>query len=116
MSGCATRTASPRPLFGPDPNGQKAGQENQSGGGAGDPDATRDGRPHVVVHQHERTTVGAAATGGESSRMNVTAAGDDDDVIEDHVPDNDGPRDPQRPGEANLGPRLHMTNYRMPLG
>src|SRR5262245_32626654 len=101
MSGCVTRTTSPRPSFQPEMNGGQTGDQDQAGGSARDPDAAPDGRPHVVVHQHERSAVGTGAPGSTPRRVDVLAAGDDDDVIEDHVPDNDGPRDPQGPGESN---------------
>src|SRR5262245_40065572 len=112
MSGCVTRTTSPRPSFQREMNGGQTGDQNQACGSARDPDAAPFGRAHVVVRQHERSAVGTGAAGGTPRRVDVLAAGDDDDVIEDHVPDNDSPRDPQRPGEANLGPRPHTSNYR----
>src|SRR5215475_6734082 len=108
MSGCATRRASPRPFLS-ETDGEQAAQQNRAGGGAGDPRAARDGRPHEVVHQHQRTAIETETATGETGRVNVVPAGDNDHVIEDHVPDNDGPRDPQRPRKANRGPRLHAS-------
>jgi len=90
-------------------DGEKSRQQDQARSGRRDPGATRHGRPHEVVHHHERAAFGTMPASSETGGTNVIPAGDDDDVIEDHVPDNDGPRDPQRPGEANRGPRLHTS-------
>src|SRR5262245_46192490 len=107
MSGCVTRTTSPRPSFRSEMNGGQSRDQNDAGSRARDPDAAPDSRPHVVVHHDKGSAVGTDAAGGTPRRVDVLAAGDDDDVIEDHVPDNDGPRDPQGPGESSRGLRPH---------
>src|SRR5262245_18233059 len=111
MSGWATRTASARLPFRSEMNGRQTGQQDQPGDTTRDPGAPPDRRAHVVVDLHERTAVVSTPACSLTCGVQVIPAGDDNDVIEDHVPDNDGSRDPQRAGESHRSPRPHTSNY-----
>ena len=76
--------------------------DNERGGRCGQPEATRNGRPHPIVHARVR----ARAACGKSGSHDVRTARHDDDVIEDDVPHQDGPHHPERDDNATGVSRL----------
>src|SRR3954470_7555613 len=105
-------------------NGDQSGDQHRRACRGGDPQAARDGGTHPLVHVGE----GSGGNGrGADGRRDVLAAGDDDDVIEYDVPDDERPRNPKSASDANSvarlpprfdaaprGPGQHTTDYRTP--